>query len=81
MKIERINIHNFRCFEDVSLHARDYTLLVGANNAGKSSILEAAGIVLRPPDPGQWVSAVRRRDSDMSLVDGIWSMFPGASTR
>ena len=53
-------------------------LIVGANNAGKSSILEAVGLILRPPDPGQWVSAVRRRDADMALVDGIWSMFPGA---
>jgi hypothetical protein len=51
---------------------------VGANNAGKSSMLEAAGIMLRPLDPGQWVSAVRRRDADMDLVDGIWSMFPGS---
>jgi hypothetical protein len=56
------------------------SLIVGANNAGKSSILEAAGIVLRPPDPGQWVNAVRRRDADMALVDGIWSMFPGSKT-
>lgn len=54
------------------------SLVVGANNAGKTSILEAAGLLLRPPDPGQWVSAVRRRDADMSLVDGIWSMFPGS---
>lgn len=54
------------------------TLIVGANNSGKSSILEAAGLLLRPPDPGQWVSAVRRRDADMGLVDGLWSMFPGA---
>jgi predicted ATPase len=53
------------------------SVVVGANNAGKSSILEAAGIALRPWDPGQWVNAVRRRDADMALVDGIWSMFPG----
>jgi energy-coupling factor transporter ATP-binding protein EcfA2 len=53
------------------------SLVVGANNSGKSSILEAAGLLLRPPDPIQWVSAVRHRDVDMSLVDGLWSMFPG----
>lgn len=52
------------------------TLIVGANNAGKSSILEAAGLLLRPPDPNQWVSAVRHRDLDMALVDGVWSLFP-----
>ena len=52
------------------------SLVVGANNAGKSSILEAAGLVLRPPDLTQWVGAVRHRDTDMSLVDGLWSLFP-----
>lgn len=56
------------------------SLIVGANNAGKSSLLEAAGLVLRPSDSGQWVNAVRRRDADMALVDGLWSMFPGAKT-
>jgi energy-coupling factor transporter ATP-binding protein EcfA2 len=54
------------------------SLVVGANNSGKSSILEAAGLFLRPPDPTQWVNAVRHRDSDMSLVDGLWSLFPSS---
>ena len=53
------------------------SLVVGANNAGKSSILEAAGLLLRPPDPSQWIGAVRHRDIDMSLIDGLWSLFPG----
>ena len=52
------------------------SVIVGANNSGKSSILEAAGLFLRPPDPTQWVNAVRHRDVDMSLVDGLWSLFP-----
>ncbi|MBK6808168.1 MAG: ATP-binding protein [Sandaracinaceae bacterium] len=54
------------------------SLVVGANNSGKSSILEAVGLFLRPPDPTQWVNAVRHRDVDMSLVDGLWSLFPGS---
>ncbi len=54
------------------------SLVVGANNSGKSSILEAAGLFLRPPDPTQWVNAVRHRDVDMSLVDGLWSVFPSS---
>lgn len=56
------------------------SLVIGANNAGKSSILEAAALVLRPQDHSQWVGAVRRRDMDMALVDGVWSMFPSAQT-
>jgi energy-coupling factor transporter ATP-binding protein EcfA2 len=56
------------------------TLIVGANNAGKTSVLEAAGLVLRPPDPAQWVNAVRDRDVDMPLIDGLWSLFPHGGT-
>jgi energy-coupling factor transporter ATP-binding protein EcfA2 len=52
--------------------------VVGANNSGKSSILEATGLILRPPDPTQWVNAVRHRDIDMSLVEGLWSLFPNS---
>ena len=52
------------------------SLFVGANNAGKSSILEAAGLLLRPPDPSQWVSMVRHRDAEVSLIDGLWAAFP-----
>lgn len=53
-------------------------LVVGANNVGKSSILEAAALILRPFDPGQWVQAARTRDVTTALMPGLWSMFPGA---
>jgi len=52
------------------------SVAVGANNAGKSSVLEAAALVLRPFDPGQWIQVARQRDVDMALVDGLWSLFP-----
>lgn len=41
MKIHRIEIHNFRSFIDASLEVYDYTMIVGANNAGKSTIVNA----------------------------------------
>lgn len=41
MKLESIDIHNFRSVIDVNIEAHDYMLLVGANNAGKSTILNA----------------------------------------
>lgn len=44
MKISSITLHNFRCFEDATFHARDYALLVGANNAGKSNLIDALRI-------------------------------------
>ena len=53
------------------------TLITGANNTGQSSLLEAASLLLRPADPAQWINAVRHRDIDMALVDGLWALFPG----
>src|SRR6201996_8053793 len=41
MKIESIHIHNFRSIVDQTINLRDYSLLVGANNAGKSTVINA----------------------------------------
>lgn len=76
--LRKLSLLAYRGISDLELDGLSpVSLVVGANNAGKSSILEAAGLLLRPPDPAQWLSAVRHRDADMSLVDGLWSLFPG----
>jgi len=41
MKLRAIQIHNFRSVLNAEIEAHDYMLLVGANNAGKSTILNA----------------------------------------
>lgn len=41
MKLRTIKIHNYRSIIDLFIEAHDYTLLVGANNAGKSTVLNA----------------------------------------
>lgn len=46
--ISQIHIVNFRACRDVSLSLGDFTPLVGQNNVGKSTILEAIKIVLTP---------------------------------
>lgn len=77
--LQSLTLHAYRGIAGLKLDGlAPVSLIVGANNSGKSSILEAAGLLLRPPDPSQWVSAVRHRDTDMALVDGLWSMFPGS---
>lgn len=48
MKIKAARIQNFRGFEDVSLTLDQHVVLLGENNAGKSTILDA---VRRPLDP------------------------------
>jgi len=37
-------------------------ILVGRNNSGKTSVLEALSILCQPQNPDEWVSMVRRRD-------------------
>lgn len=41
MKLRRIEIHNYRSIIDASIDAFGYTMIVGANNAGKSNIINA----------------------------------------
>jgi len=44
--IERIRLRNYRCFDDCELHLGKKTIIVGANNVGKTSLLEAIEGVL-----------------------------------
>ena len=39
--IRTIDLHNFKCFKDVSFSTKPLTILTGANGAGKSSLLQA----------------------------------------
>jgi len=41
MKITQVDIHNFRGIVDARIALCDYSLLVGQNNAGKSTIIDA----------------------------------------
>ncbi|MBN2168014.1 MAG: AAA family ATPase [Actinobacteria bacterium] len=41
MKVVHINIHNFRGIHDSSIDLFDYNLLVGPNNCGKSTVIDA----------------------------------------
>jgi len=41
MKLRRLRIHNFRSIINADIEVHDYTMIVGANNAGKSNVLAA----------------------------------------
>jgi len=41
MEIRRITVHNFRGVLDAKIALHDYSLLVGPNNAGKSTVIDA----------------------------------------
>lgn len=76
MHINQLHIGAFRGLADVDLQLAPVTLLCGPTGAGKTSVLEAVSLALRPTDPGQWISTAMRRDSNWNVVDAITSMFP-----
>lgn len=41
MKLRHLHVHNFRSVIDADIEVHDYTMIVGANNAGKSNVLAA----------------------------------------
>lgn len=43
--LKKIEFENYRCFSRASLDFRDMTIIVGKNNAGKSTIIEALRLV------------------------------------
>lgn len=53
MKIEHVSVHNFRSFIDASFSLHGYTLLAGANNCGKSNLINALRIFY---DDAKWTS-------------------------
>lgn len=60
MKLVSLQIKGFRCLRNTSLNLRDLTVLIGENDAGKSSILDAIEIALsgNSPDPGDYHSYI-----------------------
>ena len=48
MRVRHLRVRNFRGIKDSEIHFKTHTLLVGGNNAGKSTICEALDLVLGP---------------------------------
>lgn len=47
MQIRELKLKNFRCFEDLTINfSTPYTVLIGINGSGKSSILDALRMIL-----------------------------------
>lgn len=63
MRLRRLRLQNFRRFEDFELNlAPGLNLLIGTNESGKSTIIEALGIVLFV-DPSTKAKAIRDLES------------------
>src|ERR1700690_2293015 len=53
--ISKLHVQNFKCLRDVSVELSPFTVLIGKNDTGKSSLLEAVkplgGVVQAKPRP------------------------------
>lgn len=80
LPLETLTIHQFRGLRGVELQGLGrFNVLVGLNNTGKTSVLEAISTYARPLRPSEWVDVVRRRDitySRAALLEGLRWLFP-----
>ena len=76
---DSFRIGHFRGFTDVELtDCGAVNLLIGSNNSGKTSILEALAVYARPFDQREWMEVLKRRDARSgrgAQVDDLLGLF------
>jgi AAA15 family ATPase/GTPase len=66
--LENVTIHQFRGLRDLELKDLGrINLLVGINNSGKTSVLEALSVYCHPLDIKVWLSTASQREQEMRL--------------
>src|SRR5438477_3689143 len=75
-----VTIDGFRGLRKLHLDSPGlFNILVGENNSGKTSVLEALSILCNAFEPFEWVSMVRRRDFgrlDETRIQSLRWCFP-----
>ncbi|TVP64907.1 MAG: ATPase [Nodularia sp. (in: Bacteria)] len=79
--IESLTIHQFRGLHNLELKdTGQINILVGVNNAGKTSVLEAISTYCRPLDLSEWLSTASRREISLyrsiSRLEALKWLFP-----
>src|SRR5271166_3044487 len=78
--LDNVTINGFRGLKDLRLEGLGLiNVLVGPNNCGKTSVLEALSILCNAFEPFEWVSMVRRRDFgrlDETRIQSLRWCFP-----
>ena len=85
-QIDTFHVGSFRGLTDVTLEgAGQVNLIVGGNNSGKTSLLEAIAVYAAPLDVAEWASVARMREvrgapfimhAGLSSTDAIRWLFP-----
>lgn len=80
LPFESVTIDGFRGLKNLRLEdLGPVNILVGDNNSGKTSVLEALSIACNPYEPYEWLAMVRRRDFgglDETRIQSLRWCFP-----
>lgn len=69
MRLRRVRIRNFRCFKDeVEFEVEDFVALVGRNDAGKSTVLDALALFFDEYKPDADDASMTGDKSDMTVI-------------
>ena len=77
---DHVAIDHFRGLRKLQLEGLGrFNILVGGNNSGKTSVLEAMSLLCNPFEPSEWLAMVRRRDFgrlDETKIQSLRWCFP-----
>ena len=80
LPLDSFSVQQFRGVRNIELSQLGrINILVGRNNCGKTSVLEALATYARPLRPSEWFDVVRRREISNSrsvLIEGLSWLFP-----
>ncbi len=76
MKLVELRLRNYRCYKDeVSIRFDDLTALIGRNDSGKSTILEALDVFFNDTDPDKNDACKRGDTRDLAII-AVFSELP-----
>src|SRR5712692_1816220 len=68
MKLKQLIVARYRSLREITLPIKDFNVLIGANAAGKSAILDALRFLREGIHEGDFTSPVRRRGNMVHLA-------------
>lgn len=69
--LDSIQISNFKCFDELELGLRPLTLLCGENGGGKSSVIQALGLLSQTVRTREWGSRLLLTGPDLSVGSAV----------
>jgi len=72
MKLARLRLRNFRCFRlETTVDFKEITALIGKNDSGKSTIMDALDLFLNENDPDKDDGSKGGNPKDLTIICAI----------